>query len=290
MRLGVPCLVYTYILSPLLVLFTMAVGSSNYDDPWPYVPVAGHLWFLEWLLLFNVCYAVLPWKKVPIPFPSTPALVLWGLFFGCLSSLIIHFGFVKFVGMPFFNYVGTYIVAFCAGITAKQNRWLDRDIPSLPEKTRYIMRWLTLMLIGVSVFIFFVHGLDGFLPPGWHFAHVMVRGVLSVSVCFVLLETFGRYLKDGVRHLKLFSDAAYTVYILHGWVVVLITWTYVSILHHNGVKVDFNVKPYNVNSPTRLPSDAFLWLGFTVTSILSTAIVWPLCVHISRLPGVSSFL
>merc|ERR1712160_191532 len=90
-----------------------------------YAPVSGPPWFILWLLIFNVCYALLPLKPRQFNFRWLVAAILC-LFAGALQGLIQAVlppgGEVAYVNV---GYLPLYVVFFCAGIMARRSKWLE---------------------------------------------------------------------------------------------------------------------------------------------------------------------
>merc|ERR1711998_635397 len=90
-------------------------------------------------------------------------------------------------------------------------------------------------------------------------------GVMSVVLCFVMLQLFQEKFGGTMHVLKWASSAAYTVYLIHPPFVVFGLYLYVKILESLGIDVDFNVA--NANFVIQSDNAMYMWLGFAFTSL-----------------------
>src|SRR5512136_1156106 len=98
-RLGIPLIIYSWIISPLTWVVITGVTQGQLRPWWTYLPGvsdavigAGPLWFVEVLLIFSLAYAL--WRRFfrpnpPVPpvetesrFPSNNAIALFALLMG----------------------------------------------------------------------------------------------------------------------------------------------------------------------------------------------------------------
>jgi len=115
---------------------------------------------------------------------------------------------------------------------------------------------------------------------------------------FVMMDFFRRHLNFQGRTQKFFSDAAYTVYIIHPFVVTLIVWSYVVIVDAcgaNAMRDMGSTDGLGVDVPVWfvIESDAgegLLWLGWFYTWVMSNLIVWPLSYGLKQLPVLRDVL
>ena len=138
-RLGIPLVIYSWIISPLTWAVITYVTQGQILPWWEYLPGvkfesiigAGPLWFVETLLIFTVVYVV--WRRFfrpnpPVPpvktgsrFPSSKAIVLCAMLLAAVTFVIrlrVPMGW-KFeplnLQFPFFV---QYIALFVAGLIA----------------------------------------------------------------------------------------------------------------------------------------------------------------------------
>ena len=137
---------------------------------------------------------------------------------------------------------------------------------------------------------------DRSLPPKSGFAGVSTVELLGVcaysGMCTALipvwmLATSRKRFNFTTPRLTMAANAAYTVYLIHPWVVVLTTWMYVAYMHTAG-EVDFvfangSSTSFTVTGPPNLDRhwDGYVWGGYLFVAVVSQLLVWPLA-HIFR--------
>ena len=145
-RLGIPLIIYSWIISPLTWAVINYVTQGQVLPWWRYLPGAGGtligdgpLWFVEVLLIFTLVYAA--WRrffrpKPPVPpvetdsrFPGNAAIVLFALLTGVGAFLVrlvfpVDWNFSLLnLQLPFFV---LYIALFIVGLIAYRRNWLLR--------------------------------------------------------------------------------------------------------------------------------------------------------------------
>ena len=145
-RLGLPLLVYMFVIEPFIACFIMDYGYMResygpgrfylgYLSSFRWLGGTGPLWFAEALLLFSLPYAawraLRPAIKAKAPAPTTLTIILIILVTGLLAFSIRLF---QPVGTNVANlqlcYFGAYVVLFLLGIHAGERGWLE----AYPEK------------------------------------------------------------------------------------------------------------------------------------------------------------
>ncbi len=155
-RLGVPLLIYMFVIDPCISYFIMNDGNVRgsagagrlfvgYLVSFRWVGATGPLWFVEALLIFSLLYAawraMRPAKNVAAAPPRTLTVILIILATG-LAAFSIRL--VQPIGTSVANlqlcYFASYIALFLLGLHAGERKWLE----DYPEKTG--MRWFTVVL------------------------------------------------------------------------------------------------------------------------------------------------
>jgi len=245
LRLGIPLLIYDYLLNPLLVgvLMTAGVlGAHRSFRQWAlnyytgFHVGTGPLWFVEALLLFVLLYAALRlvWKRPPRAIehdgyvPGHASLVALALGLGLFSFLVrirLPVGWELDhlnLQLPFFP---QYVALFILGVVAYRRNWLLR----LP---RQLARpWLALAVILIAVVLPLLATLGGVmkgdiskLTGGWHWqalAYALWEQLLGVSLMAGLLILFRERFNAQGRLARAAAASSYTVYIVHAPVIVL---------------------------------------------------------------------
>ncbi|MFI5914297.1 acyltransferase family protein [Dactylosporangium sp. NPDC051541] len=219
LRLGVPFLVFYFVVNPLLWRDVHGIGS-------------GPLWFVLALLIFDAGYAAFRFatRNRPVveePKPQTPlryrpvllfiaglALATWAL------RIVIPIGFwVPVVDFPTAAYLPQYVSFFVVGIVAARRGWLD----SLRARTG----WLGLALALGGTLVFFPlalsGGLEAWLGRGTagSLFYALWDSTFAVGLVLALLVLFRARFNREHRYL---SGHVFTVYVIHAVVVTAAAW------------------------------------------------------------------
>jgi glucans biosynthesis protein C len=155
-RLGVPLLIYMFVIDPFIGYFIMNYGNVRgrygagqaylgYLSSFSWVGSTGPLWFVEALLIFSLPYAawraLRPAMKARADPPKTLTIVLVILAAGSAAFCIRLF---MPIGTSVANlqlcYFASYIALFLLGLHAGEKGWLE----IYPEKAG--LRWFTIVL------------------------------------------------------------------------------------------------------------------------------------------------
>lgn len=243
-RLGIPLLVWVVVLDPVLEYIGFSAAGrdlGSFGSYWvscftrfPDI-MFGPMWFVAFLLLATFAYllwiqifpAAKPGDRPLIAFPGFYGLLGLGLLLGLVTALvrlILPIGSMWFLGfqLPFFP---QYIAFFIFGIIAAQNHWFD----AIPEKTGKACAILALVLViaeplllsvlsGTPAGIAAVRG--GFTGQAVLFA--FWEQVAGVMITIGLIWLFSVRLNNQGPVAKAMAGDAYTVYIIHPFVIVLL--------------------------------------------------------------------
>ena len=241
-RLGIPLVVYSWIISPLTWVVVTYVTQGQILPWWDYLPGvrfegiigAGPLWFVEVLLIFTIVYAL--WRRLFRPDPPTPPVKTESRFPGsaAIALFAVLLAAVTFlirlwvpVGWNFsllnlqFPFFAQYIALFIVGLIAYRRNWLA----SLSDSTG--KRWLAIAIALILLFVPLAL-LGGAAESDQPFrgglywqaaAYALWESFVCVSMCIGLVYAFGRYLNRQDRLAKFLSPNAYTAYIIHAQVI-----------------------------------------------------------------------
>ncbi len=240
-RLGIPLIIYSWIISPLTWVAVNYVTQGQIRAWWTYLPGvgesvigAGPLWFVEVLLIFSLVYAL--WRRLwrpspPVPpvetetpFPRNAVIVLFALLTG-LGAFLVRLVFP--IGWNFsllnlqFPFFVLYIALFTVGLIAYRRNWL-LGLPDAKGKL-----WL-----GIAIVLILLFGPMSLVGGGLESLQLFMGGFnwqamlyalweafLCISMCIGLVYAFRRYLNRQGRLAKFLSPNAYIAYIIHAQVI-----------------------------------------------------------------------
>jgi glucan biosynthesis protein C len=246
LRLGIPILCYDFVIGPLivrpLVLYGSEESSSSYLDfltgyYGSFHIGTGPLWFVEALLIFAGCYAL--WRvlvKTPASsvkdsgkLPANLSIALFALALSIVTFIVRiwlpigwSFGPLNFQ-FPFFP---QYICMYIAGIAAYRRNWLAR----IPDTVGKFCAGAAIIFILILFPALFVSGgaMSGDISTfigGFHwqcFALAVWEQFTGVAMIIALLFLSRKWFNRQGSVSKAMSASAYTAYIIHAPVVVLV--------------------------------------------------------------------
>ena len=245
LRLGVPLLVYEFVIHPLQVYPLIKAGALDIDGSFgemlgryysSFHIGSGPLWFVETLLIFSFVYAGYRLLRNDPPTserrdpPGNFAMVTLAACVGLATFLIrirltISWSLQPLnLQLPFFL---QYLCMFPLGIMASRNDWLAR----LPRTTGRL--WLALAAVLIVVVFPLLFTLGGALQGdvgkflgGLHwqaFAYAMWEQLLGVAVIVGLAVLFRERLNRQGPLAREAAAGSYTVYLIHTPIVILFT-------------------------------------------------------------------
>jgi len=141
-----------------------------------------------------------------------------------------------------------------------------------------------------------INSLPAGIGLGNGFAYSLVLCLLMGPSCMVytyaVFDLFKCHFNKETSLTKWLAEAAYTVYLLHPWVVTPLTIGYVAILGAGGINIGIGPEDLVQSGFTSSmdSGDGFIWLGWILVSLLSQLIVWPLAHGVRQMPGLRSIL
>lgn len=241
-RLGIPLAVYYFILNPTLAYmgfrfrgerecgylqFMMREGNLYFGP--------GPLWFIVALLLFTTAYLLLATvhqrysvSRFALHYPSNKAVLLFVTLITLIAftvRLLFPMGVLVFGLQPAF--FPLYISFFIFGIQAYRNDWLGQ------LKDRQARLWFRLALACIIALpvIFELggvsRGLGGAFRGGFtlqSLVYVLWESLVCIGISMKLLTMFRNRLNVTSPLTGLLSNSAYTVYIIHCFIVITATY------------------------------------------------------------------
>ncbi|CAD7937189.1 unnamed protein product [Amoebophrya sp. A25] len=132
----------------------------------------------------------------------------------------------------------------------------------------------------------------------WH----MLRGQMTMTISFALVELFSRYgnteSKTAVRWnatKKAMGEAAYGVYLLHWVVWPLFLWALLAGLYHRIMDPEVDKLEFKICADRMFAADGpfsprFKYGLFFLTLFCTNALLWPLCYYLRKIPGLDKVL
>ena len=237
LRLGVPLVFYSFILSPFLSDLVYYFAKENHITYMQYLHGFdswidfGVLWFVAALLLFTFIYVLWrtlvksPQGKQLVP-PSAGLIVLFATILGVISFLVRIVFPVGWVLKPLGFQPGhftQYIALFILGLVAYKNNWLS-NLPFKTGKQLAIVAILLVLFFPVFYVIKVTVGMPlDWLSGGFHWQSLLYsvwEQVIGFSIITALL-CYGKKLwnKTSALLAKL-SRVTFAVYIFHPLVVI----------------------------------------------------------------------
>jgi glucan biosynthesis protein C len=287
LRLGVPLALQILAIAPLLSYFLSVTVWGFQDSLADHLRIyvfrdggidVGSLWFVEALLIFSLAYVC--WRRCSghsqdnvshTDLPTDRTLALFAVGIGLLAFVVRLAYPVGRLLRPFgfqLAHFPQYIAWFVAGAVAYRRGWLA----GLSDERGRAWGRVAIVCIVVAPLLYAAGGaLGGSTAPfmgGMHW-QALVYAVLEQFLCLGmiigLLVAFRRRFDRQGRLAREMSASAYTVYILHSTVLVLITVAM---------------------------RDWALWplLKFALASLLAVPSCFLLAAGVRRLPGARSIL
>jgi len=245
-RLGIPLLVFFFILSPVTIyLAIMARGQADLSF-WAFLKEHqgfgfGPMWFVEALLLFTLFYMGVRFffrkskslEHKTIPLPADGIILLFALVLGLLTFVIRIWLPVGWVLEPFgfqFPHFAQYISWFAVGLVAFRNNWLEKL--TWRRGIRWFVAAQLMIFLGFPALFTLGGGVDGDTEPfigGFHWqslGYSVWEQVIGISMVLGLLVIFRKFLDKQGKMEKRLSASAYAAYLVHPPVLVFISYAF----------------------------------------------------------------
>ena len=239
-RLGIPLIYYSFIQATVMNFLVYRYAEkhditfiqflSGYDG-WINV---GVLWFVLALLLFTMCYIVCTKIAKPDlkdwPLPSIKQILLFAAVLGIITFLTRTVFAVGWVLEPVGFQLGhfpQYIAMFIFGLIAAENKWIQQIDQQHYNKLNIFI--FCMIFIGFPVIFslkfVFRQPLEWFVG-GWHIASFLYsfwEQVIGISIITALLAFGKNKLNMHSNFMNKMSRCAFAVYILHPFVLVVLS-------------------------------------------------------------------
>src|SRR6266516_2507748 len=244
-RLGIPVLIYSLLLDPLVVYIAEGLHGSYWSFYANYLPqvrgVTGPAWFIALLLLFSLVYAA--WRGLTRHRTQTTART------GKLPSYRAIFGFIFALGLVTFvvriwwpagwiflplnvpvGYLPQYMSLYILGLVAYRLNWFFELSPRMARSWSLIALIATLIFVGlVFPSMMQAAGSAGTRQAGYAlaggfnwlaFGYALWEYFVVVGVCIGLLVLFRQRWNRQGKLAKELAASVYTVYLIHAPVLV----------------------------------------------------------------------
>jgi len=229
-RLGIPLLLFIFIISPFIYFVLMGYGSGNIfakyihfltDIKWV-VSSTGPLWFVEALLLFCIAYVVIrkyfPNRKTIHSF-NTMTIVFVIIITGIIAFMI---RLIAPIGTDFYNlqfcYFSSYIALFVMGIILGENNLFEYFTRVQNIKWLYItlsvgtIAWFAIMLSGGAA--------EGhrYFTGGFHWqslAYALWEAFVAIGFTTGIIAFFKKYVNVNNKFTELIAKNSFGIYFFH---------------------------------------------------------------------------
>ena len=241
-RLGIPVLLYVYLISQILritfrkIVYNIRIDPGEILQNYRQISFGyelGPMWFIMLLLIFSFFLPILI-KSIrrfsnQLRTPGRYGFLLVAVIVGLLTFLIRIYFPIGSVFQPLnlqLPHVIQYIIMFLAGVLVYQSNWQER-VQSISVKF-----WLpfTIALIIIMPILFFLVGgasgnvnsaLGGFTWQSLAFS--IWEQVFCLSMAAVLISLFYKYLNKNTEFSRELTASSYATYIFHPLVLVIFT-------------------------------------------------------------------
>jgi surface polysaccharide O-acyltransferase-like enzyme len=245
-RLGIPWLVYSLLLQPLVYYIAYGLPISFRSVYSLYLQRVGSIadgpiWFVELLLIFSLVYAAWRWLTRSRPQaasgtgPMPGYVAIFGLILGLgLLSFVVRLWWpAGFQPGPFnvpMGYLTQYVIFYILGIVAYRRNWFFKLTTRMGQNWSLIALLVTLIFVGLAVPSMMqasaaagTHQAGYAIAGGFNwlaFGYALWESFVVVGVGMGLLVLFRERWNHQGRLAKELSADVYTVYLTHPLVLV----------------------------------------------------------------------
>jgi len=243
LRLGIPLLFYSFVLSPVLIYLVYYFGKGHHITFMQFLRGFhdwinfGVLWFVAALLLFTLVYVL--WRIVIKKYPSksftAPSLrmILWFAAGVGIISFLVRIVFpigwiLNPVGFQL-AYFSQYVALFLLGLVAAKNNWLDAFPYDKGKRfARYALRLLLFFPV-ISIIEKVAKTPQDWFTAGLHwqqFLYAVWEQLLGFSIIVALLTYSKKLWNKSSALMGNLSRNAFAVYIFHPLVLITLALSF----------------------------------------------------------------
>ena len=228
LRLGVPTLVYVFIISPLEKWGSHLITQKPIGNLF----TLDQMWFVVMLLVFDLGY--LAWRLIAknrlarmaddapktLTFPKAALFTLALTAASYLLRIIIPYG-IPMLGFPSLGYLAQYLSFFLIGMLVFWQGWL-RSIPGSLGQFGFVLAVLaTVILFPTAVFIGSGSMWIGY--GSWQSAvFALWDSIFAVGISLALITFFRSFVGGGEKFGRFLSQHSFAVYVFHVPVIVFL--------------------------------------------------------------------
>ena len=240
-RLGIPLLIYIFILSPLIIYLTNTyIQNISYTSIFVFFTqekwlTFGPLWFVAALLIFTLITILLKSsKKIKVypvcPLPSSIKISIFAIAIGLISFFIriwYPIGLsLQPIGFQFAHFT-QYIALFYIGIRASRYQWFDKITFQLGVKWFKVVLLMIFVLFPIGFYLggAIENGTDVFMGgSSWQsLFYCLWEQIVGIGIMIALLGIFKEKYNEQGALLKMASASAYSVYIIHTLILICVS-------------------------------------------------------------------
>lgn len=259
-RLGIPALIYMFIINPFILYFLLGVYKDGANEPflgfyWNYISHGnflggtGPLWFALALLIFSILYAVI--RSMGVKPIGNKNSVLSGK---TIAAIILFVSIITFIVRLYFPF-GTniynmqlcfftqYIVLFAAGIISyRKNLFINIPYKFGIRWMKYgialgMLFWIIIILLGGAL-----NGDENLYFGGLYWqsaAYSLWESIICAAMTLGLLVLFREKFNKQNKIIRFLTDNAFGVYSFHAPILIFISITLKNIALYPIIKIIF---------------------------------------------------
>ncbi|MHA1256953.1 MAG: acyltransferase family protein [Promethearchaeota archaeon] len=253
-RLGIPYLIYIATVSPIMIYLLhyeskmsfiefYASYFQSFEGIGAYLGSNGPLWFILTLLFFAIFYCL--WRQIfktnsekeTVKKPPSNTILVFIIIIMTIFTFLMRLMFPMIGGYAFLSiqlaFVVQYIIMLILGVVAYQRDWF-RNISDKQGKM-----WLIIALLSIFFMTFVAisaGALEGDLTlivGGLHwqaFAYALWESIFCIGMSIGLITLFRKKWNTQGKASKTVSANAYTIYLIHAPILVVISILFVVVL------------------------------------------------------------
>lgn len=228
LRLGIPTLVYVFIISPLEKWGSHQITQKPIGNLF----ALDQMWFVVMLLVFDLGY--LAWRTIvknrperladgapkKLTFPKVALFTLALVAASYLLRIVMPYG-IPVLEFPSLGYLAQYLSFFLIGMLAFRRDWL-RTVPGSLGQLGFVLAVLAMVILFPTA-VFIGSGSKWIGYGSWQSAvFALWDSIFAVGISLALITFFRRFLDGGKKFGRFLSQHSFAVYVIHVPVIVFL--------------------------------------------------------------------